>query len=59
MKLSLEQEVLLPVPLLKTKQLIFFFNNTKTIKNIRLMEQFREPEMVREYGIGYVLEKMI
>jgi hypothetical protein len=40
----------------------YFFSrivDTKTSKNIRLMEQFKEPEMAREYGIGYVLEKMI
>jgi hypothetical protein len=33
--------------------------NTKTSVNIRLMNQFSEPEKATEYGIGYILEKML
>lgn len=45
----------------KNKTAYFFprIVNTKTTENTRLMNQFSEPEKAEEYGIGYVLEKMV
>lgn len=45
----------------KNKTAYFFprIVNTKTSESIRLMNQFSEPIEATEYGIGYVLEKMI
>jgi hypothetical protein len=45
----------------KNKKAYYFprIVNIKTTESIRLLNQFSEPEKATEYGIGYVLEKIV